>query len=96
MHIHNADAFKEYQATVYQFFQENDLDKDGYLNKAEHLAFCKALSKYNDEKHGGTDQFPDVVIDETHSNIQEVFGDKSAPGITLKQWTDFWTFVYSN
>ena len=54
---------------VLNFFNENDLDKDGFHNKAEHLAFCKALSKYNEEKHGGTDTFPDVVIDETHSNI---------------------------
>ena len=84
MHIHDQTAFKEYQEVVAVKFDEHDLDKDGYHSKEEHLAFCKALNKYNDEKHGGTDQFPDVIIDECHSNIQEVFGDASLPGITLK------------
>ena len=69
MHIHNKEAFAEYQATVKNFFDTYDVDKDGYHNKEEHLNFCKALSKHNDEKHGGTDNFPDVIIDETHSNI---------------------------
>ena len=55
MHIHDQTAFKEYQEVVKVKFDEHDLDKDGYHSKEEHLAFCKSLNKYNDEKHGGTD-----------------------------------------
>ena len=69
MHIHDEDAFNEYQTIVAAKFEENDVDKDGLLNVVEHLAFCKALNKYNDDKHGGTDHFPDIVVDECHSKI---------------------------
>ena len=67
-------------------FWAHDLNKIGFLNADEYVAYITAEEEANTQESGGTVTFDKGVQRELHAWIVQVWGNPASPGIT---WDDF-------